>query len=127
MTPRSKEINLVEPVPQMAAIRTPDRSEFFPNDAWRKPAEWMAKKARKRKVSFEDDSDSTSVASSAGSREGEPHKNSFKGGRHDIIASPMGNQHGKRVKMPLHEFLRLHPRWEELTQWPEQDYPETTL
>ena len=48
MTPRSKEISLVEPGPQMAAIRTPDRSKFFPNDAWRKPAEQMAKRARKR-------------------------------------------------------------------------------
>ena len=37
--PRGKEVNLVEPEPQVAAIRTQEGSKFFPNDAWRKPVE----------------------------------------------------------------------------------------
>ena len=63
-TPKSKEVNMVEEEPQIAAMRSPKLSEFFPNDAWRTPVDQLARKSGKKKVTFEDDSDGESVTSS---------------------------------------------------------------
>ena len=51
-TPKSKEINMVEEEPQVAAMRSAEYSEFFPNDSWRKPVDQLAKKSGKKKVTF---------------------------------------------------------------------------
>ena len=100
-------MNMMDPEPQVAAMRSPERSGFFPNDAWRRPVDQLAKKSSRKKVSFEYDSDSESDASSTGNSR-TPLKYNFKDGKEGVIAVPVKNHPGRNVEVLIEDFIRLH-------------------